>query len=279
MLDGRCPSEPNGGSMIELELDIFIEDVLDRLDAMGREAPFILAKALTKTAQVAQVAVRGNLLRDFTIRNQAVVRGIRIRPATKNNLEAAIGSVDPFMVLQETGGTKLPKAHSTLAIPDSRRPAGSIRRRSQGSITAATRPAALLASSRPQPAKRRSPGKARANYRYFVIEFRDSRSALVRSVKGKVRGLRQLRGERVKGKKYRGQKVYRKRSINVLNRTGGVGGSGFEFVWTFSRGAKIGERFGLQETVERVASRELPKLVSEGIAELMAKRLKSTGKH
>lgn len=258
--------------MIDLELDIFIDDVLERLDAMGREAPFILAKALTKTAQVAQMAVRGNLPRDFTIRNQAVVRGIRIRPATKANLEAAVGTVDAFLVQHETGGTKLPRAHSTLAIPDARRPSGSIRRRAQGSIASGTRPAALLATNRPQPSKRRSPGKAKANYRYWVLKFQDGRSALVRSVKGKVRGARQLRGAKLaKG-------GYRKRSINVLDRTGGPGSSGFSFVWTFARAAKIEKRLGLQQTVELVASRELPKLVAEGITELMTRRLVSKGR-
>jgi hypothetical protein len=99
-------------------------------DAANRQIPFALARALTLTAKDAQDDVRAGLAAKFTLRNTWVSRGIRITPATKANPVAIVGSLEPFMAKQETGGDKKargghrltpPKVKSTSVTPKSRR--------------------------------------------------------------------------------------------------------------------------------------------------------------
>jgi hypothetical protein len=71
-----------------------------------QQIPFATAKALTDTAREADEAVTRELPQRFTIRNQHLARGIRYRGASKTRLTATVFSVDPFMVIHETGGEK-----------------------------------------------------------------------------------------------------------------------------------------------------------------------------
>jgi hypothetical protein len=81
-------------------------------DAAQKQVPFALARALTWTAKDAQSDVRGELPRRFTLRNNWVSSGIRITPAKKGAPEALVGSLEPFMARQETGGVKKARDHS-----------------------------------------------------------------------------------------------------------------------------------------------------------------------
>jgi len=78
--------------------------------------PFAAARALTWTAQDAQKEIQRELPQRFIIRNSFVQKGVRIKAATKSNLQATIFDKDDFMTLQETGGTKTPRGRH-LAIP------------------------------------------------------------------------------------------------------------------------------------------------------------------
>ena len=89
----------------------------DMDDAARRHVPFAAARALTRTAQDAQGEVKAGLGQRFTLRNNWVVGGIRIKAATKANLEATVGSLEPFMERQETGGTRSARDHSRIAVP------------------------------------------------------------------------------------------------------------------------------------------------------------------
>ncbi|PWC81266.1 hypothetical protein [Azospirillum sp. TSH64] len=91
--------------MLRFEIKLGPRD-LRKIDNLGRQAPYAIARALTKTAQDAQGRVRDSLTSNFTIRGKYVPNGIRYRPAGKKNLEAQVGSVSPFMELQETGGER-----------------------------------------------------------------------------------------------------------------------------------------------------------------------------
>jgi hypothetical protein len=101
-------------------------------DAGRRHVPFAIARALTWTAQDAQTDVRDELPKRFTLRNSWVKNGIRITPATKASPQAVVGSLEPFMERQETGGAKrsrgghriaVPKAKPSRVIPRAQRPA------------------------------------------------------------------------------------------------------------------------------------------------------------
>lgn len=87
-----------------------------------RDFTFVVAKSLTDIAKMSQKAVQDNLPKQFTIRRNWVVNGIRIKSANKTDLSAVIYSKDSggdrkFMSLQEFGGTKTPVSRQHVAIP------------------------------------------------------------------------------------------------------------------------------------------------------------------
>ena len=92
--------------MVTISVKSNIGDVLKQLAARREQVPFAIAKALTDTAKEAQATIRQELPQRFTIRTPWVAKGIRIRSATKQSLTAMVYDVDPFMRIQETGGTK-----------------------------------------------------------------------------------------------------------------------------------------------------------------------------
>lgn len=90
------------------------------LETWGRkQIPFASAKALTQTAISARNKVREGLPKEFVIRRPWTINGIICQTAQKSdwpNITAVVGSRDPYMIMQETGGTKTPKGKS-IAIP------------------------------------------------------------------------------------------------------------------------------------------------------------------
>ena len=101
------------------------------------QLPYASALGLTRIAKRAQTKVKRNIPRRFIMRKKWIQTGIRINPATKQQLWSRVYSRDDFMALQETGGIKRPQRRA-LSIPVG------IRKDKQANITKAKRPAALL---------------------------------------------------------------------------------------------------------------------------------------
>lgn len=99
-----------------MNITVEIQADFTRLRQVFRQFPFASALALTKTAQDVQLDERRDLSQNFVLRNNWVSQGVRIKAATKANLEAAVFQRDDFMVLQAEGGTKRPRGRS-LAVP------------------------------------------------------------------------------------------------------------------------------------------------------------------
>ncbi|MBF0424613.1 MAG: hypothetical protein HQL66_02165 [Magnetococcales bacterium] len=89
---------------------------------LEKQLRFAAAQALTKTAQDAQEEVKRQLPERFTIRTGWLAKGIRIRPASRNNLKASVLVKDAFMALQETGGDKTSPFGDALGVPVGARP-------------------------------------------------------------------------------------------------------------------------------------------------------------
>nr|CRH06049.1 Conserved protein of unknown function [Candidatus Magnetococcus massalia] len=87
-----------------------------------KQARYATALALTRTVQDTQAEVRRRLPERFTIRTGWVAKGIRVKPAKKSNLQASVRVLDPFMALQETGGTKRSHSGDALGVPVGARP-------------------------------------------------------------------------------------------------------------------------------------------------------------
>jgi len=86
-------------------------------DIAQNQIPFTTALALTRTAQKAQKAVQKSLPALFIIRRGSwALGGVRIEAATKRMLTAAVKDINPYMGLQETGGTKFPMGKN-IAVP------------------------------------------------------------------------------------------------------------------------------------------------------------------
>jgi hypothetical protein len=102
--------------LIRVNLDV--KSLGKPIDEVVRQAPFVFALALTRTAQDCQGEIKGTLGDHFEIRRAWIERGIRITPAKKSHLRAEVGSVDEFMGLHATGGVQKPKPGSkSMAIP------------------------------------------------------------------------------------------------------------------------------------------------------------------
>lgn len=88
-----------------------------RIIALGeRQVRFVMAKTLTQTAKEIQENVKRHIYKDFVIRKSNFPNSIKIRPATRDNLETKIYTMAGFAAVQQTGGKQLPRS-GHLAVP------------------------------------------------------------------------------------------------------------------------------------------------------------------
>lgn len=81
-----------------------------------KDVRFALAKSLTQTTQMVQTAVKGHIREAFVLRRPNFEKSIKVRPATKQNLEASVYTMVGFAALQQTGGRQIAKS-GRLAVP------------------------------------------------------------------------------------------------------------------------------------------------------------------
>lgn len=140
--------------MADLSIDLELSPALQWLDDIKRkQLPYATAVALTRTAQRAQSEIRKELPHRFEIRSPFIERGVRIEPASKQKLEAAVLWRGPAgskfglsLARQETGGRKRPYSRALpsgyLALPRD------VKRGAKGIIPRSQRPGALLKRKR-----------------------------------------------------------------------------------------------------------------------------------
>ncbi|KQZ34283.1 hypothetical protein [Massilia sp. Root1485] len=72
-------------------------DVAQRLSALGRQAPFVAAVSLTRTAKDVQAAIKAEMQSVFDRPTTYALNGTFLKPATRQNLEARVWVKDnPF---------------------------------------------------------------------------------------------------------------------------------------------------------------------------------------
>ena len=81
-----------------------------------KDVLFVAAKTLTKTAQAAQEQIKQHLRATFVLRKPNFEKSIKVRPATKQTLEASVYTMAGFATLQQTGGRRVAKT-GQLAVP------------------------------------------------------------------------------------------------------------------------------------------------------------------
>ena len=153
-------------------------------DAMKDQFPFATARALTVTAGQAKDEVIKQLPKYFTIRNTFTKRGIMSERAEKKdwpNSKATVGSISPYMVVQEEGGAKSP-AGKAFSIPKG------IRRKETSLVPRSKWPGKILPSEstisgggRSKGAKSGSKNKPKA----FLLREHDGVGVYIRRGKGR----------------------------------------------------------------------------------------------
>lgn len=101
-------------AIIKLELSSSDNDKLMTL--CEKDVLFTAAKSLTQTAQKAQEQIQQHLHSTFVLRKPNFEKSIKVRPATKETLQASVYTMAGFATLQQTGGRRIAKT-GRLAIP------------------------------------------------------------------------------------------------------------------------------------------------------------------
>lgn len=92
--------------MIAISVKSDLDQAMKRFADQQKQVRFAASQALTRTAQDLQRGIQTEMPKNFTLRRDWIIKGIRIKAARKDFLQAEVYSKDPFMAIQETGGTK-----------------------------------------------------------------------------------------------------------------------------------------------------------------------------
>ncbi|HEY3497680.1 MAG TPA: hypothetical protein VGK73_23440 [Polyangiaceae bacterium] len=200
---------------VKLEFKGYKEFLRD-LDRFKRSAvPYAVRNGLNTAAFEARRVWQGNIRSSFTLRNKFTVNSIRVEQARGSNLatmQSVVGSVAPWMKVQESGGTERGKSkHKVIPAPGAAGlPAGSKR-------TKAVRPSLYLGRIR---AARQSASPKNRNLVTMLMARRKGEEHVILDRKNGGQGLYRISGGRQKftGKRFRRQKL-RVRLLYDLSRS------------------------------------------------------------
>jgi hypothetical protein len=102
--------------MVIINLTLQGADADKLLVLCENDVRFVAAKTLTQTAQMAQTEIKRHLRETFVLRKPNFEKSIKIRPATKQNLESTVYTMAGFAALQQTGGKQTARS-GRLAVP------------------------------------------------------------------------------------------------------------------------------------------------------------------
>ena len=80
--------------------------VVKILGRIPKDVDFAGVVALTRTAKLIQNVVKDEARKRFNLRNNFVLRGVRIIPATRSKVEARVFTDDPNLPVQDEGGVR-----------------------------------------------------------------------------------------------------------------------------------------------------------------------------
>jgi hypothetical protein len=123
-------------------ISVHVKVTPEKGSKLDKQVTFATALALTAVAKESQTASIKDIESTFTVRNNwdkpSNKFGIRITPATKDNLASAVRTDADWLIPHEDGGTKQPEGHA-LAVPTA-----NVRRTKRQMIQRSQRPRALL---------------------------------------------------------------------------------------------------------------------------------------
>lgn len=161
-------------------------------EAMEKQVPFATALALTRTAGQGQDRVREELPKHFTLRNKFTEGSIRFKRAEKRdwpNCKAIVGTISPYLEIQEEGGDKTADGKA-FAIPKG------IRRSDKTQVSRAKWPGKILPKNSAIPGGGRTKGAVngkRSKPKPFLIREKDGVGVYIRTdKKGKLKRLFRL---------------------------------------------------------------------------------------
>lgn len=215
--------------MITLQVnDAAIKKALAEVEKQMR---FACALALTRTVQAAQAAVIKELPQHFTIRTGWVAKGIRIRTASKSNLSASVRVMDPFMVLQETGGSKASISGKDLGVP---------------------------IGARPTPKSVTRPSK-------FPRSLLQKRGYFIAPITGKALTARSQKAYNVSRRIHNSRISADDMGVMALWHRRGKKSYPIDLIYIFKDQVRLPPRFKFQETVRRVVEESFPKQLADAL--------------
>ncbi|MCB1176066.1 MAG: hypothetical protein KDK36_00685 [Leptospiraceae bacterium] len=119
-----------------------------------RQLPYAESVALNNIAFRVQRAVRANLRKKFTLRNNWTEKGIQVNKATKYSLYSTVGTRDEYLAKHEEGGIFRTKSGKSWSIP-----LKDIRRNKKGIVTKSKWPGRLRNKKNRVVESRRGKGK------------------------------------------------------------------------------------------------------------------------